>query len=70
MTFLDIIAIALSIFGALCIIILVYAQATELVKWKRRALEAEYEVRILRHDNTALENRRRVITFEHEKDIA
>lgn len=71
LTFLDIMAIALSIFGALCVLGLVYIQATELAKWKRRAIEAECEVRLLREEITLLTNRRRVgIIIEGEREIS
>lgn len=71
MSIVEIIAAALSVFGGLCVIGLVYIQAGEIAKWKRRAIEAECEVRLLREENVSLTNRRRVgITYEYEKGVA
>jgi hypothetical protein len=71
MSIVEIIAASLSVFGGLCVIGLVYIQASEIAKWKRRAIEAECEVRLLREENVSLTNRRRVgITYEYEKGVA
>jgi hypothetical protein len=60
MSIVEIMAAALLMFGGLCVIGLVYIQAIELAKWKRRAIEAECMTRLLREENESLTNRRRV----------
>lgn len=71
MSFVEIIAAALLVFGGLCVIGLVYIQAGEIAKWKRRAIEAECEARLLREENVRVTNRRRTgIVIEHERELA
>lgn len=71
MSFVEIMAATLLVFGGLCVIGLVYIQATELAKWKRRAIVAECEVRLLREENVRVTNRRRTgIVIEHERELA
>lgn len=59
MSLTEIVFMALLVFGGLSLVSLVLVQALELVKWKRRAIEAECTARVLREENETLLGRRR-----------